>query len=235
MDKFRCPTCLTMLEGGELRCPACHSRLRKRGQPIVLGDPGRAGARRLFPFERDLQARVEASNDPDHPWHRPHVSLSDRASGAQARDPQPEALEALLAFEAAVVADTARETDAAPPRIIDLTTETLLDPAAAQPPEPVDIDLTLERDPETVNELAIRRASLSPSIEREAARDADIHEIFEALNKKARAVPDETDPATPGSRPEASGTSRAEHPAATGSRGRRWTLTRRRQPEPGNS
>ncbi len=38
MHKFRCPTCLTVLEGEERRCPACGSRLRKRRQPIVLGD-----------------------------------------------------------------------------------------------------------------------------------------------------------------------------------------------------
>ena len=228
MDKFRCPTCLTMLEGGELRCPACHSRLRKRGQPIVLGDAGRLTARPLFPFERDLRARVEASNDPEHPWHRPHISLSGRASGPPAPEPQPEALEALLAFEAIVEADTARETDAVSPRIIDLTTEALLDPAPARPLEPVDIDLTLERDPETLNELAIRRASLSSSIERDAPPDADIHAIFEALHQKARAASDEPEAARPEVLPEPSSTSRAEHPAATDSRARRWILARRR-------
>ena len=234
MDKFRCPTCLTMLEGDEARCPACHSRLRKRGQPIVLGDAGRVSSRALFPFERALRDRVEASNDPDHPWHRPHVSPPGRVSLPPAAEPQPEALEALLAFEAAVVADTARETSTAP-RSIDLTTEDLLDPAPARPREPVDIDLTIERDPETANELAIRRASLSSAIEREAPRDADIHEIFDALHKKARAASDEPESENPGSRPASLGTSRAEHPAATAPRGRRWTLARRRQSDPGNS
>ena len=50
MEKFRCPTCLTLLEGGEQRCPACHSRLRKRGRPIVLGDAARLAARPLLPL-----------------------------------------------------------------------------------------------------------------------------------------------------------------------------------------
>ena len=140
MEKFRCPTCLTLLEGGEQRCPACNSRLRKRGRPIVLGDASRLTSRALFPFERDLRERVEASNAADPPWHRPHVSVEGAASGAELPEAvaMPEALEALLAFEATIVTEAPKPPQ--PPRIIDLTTETLLEPTATRPP--VDIDLT---------------------------------------------------------------------------------------------
>src|SRR5262249_35048409 len=140
---------------------------------------------------------------------------------------------ALQAFEAAVAEDTSGLVDPAP-RIIDLTTESLLEVESAGHPEPVDIDLTLERDPETHDELARRRASLSSSIERHERRETDSHETFEALHRKARAAADEPDPPGRASEPDASDTARAPHPAAE-PRLRKWFLARRRQSEPGNS
>jgi len=120
MEKFRCPTCLTMLEGGEQRCPACRSRLRKRGRPIVLGDASRITSRALLPLELNMHKRVEASNAPGHPWHVPHISLATHSATAEPgpREPQPEPVDASVAFEPTVT----------------------LVPAPT--PTPVDIDLT---------------------------------------------------------------------------------------------
>lgn len=58
MQKFRCPTCLTMLEGEERRCPACRSRLRKRRQPIALGNRSRITPGRPHPREREMPVRL---------------------------------------------------------------------------------------------------------------------------------------------------------------------------------
>ena len=72
METLRCPTCLTLiLDSGEKRCPACHSRLRKRGAPIVLGESTRITNRPLLPFERELRARVDAPNATEELWRRP--------------------------------------------------------------------------------------------------------------------------------------------------------------------
>jgi hypothetical protein len=232
MEKFRCPTCLTLLEGGEQRCAACHSRLRKRGRPIVLGDASRLTARPLFPVERDLQARVVASSAADHPWHRPHVSLAARApASSQAPEAAPEAVEALLAFEATIVAETRREQDA--PRVIDLTIDTVLESGATGP---VDIDLTTEPHSEIESELALRRATLSKSLEHTPAR-GDVQEIFDALHHKARAETDEPAPASapyPWPFPPESASEPA--PPATNVRDRRrWNLVRRSRSDPESS
>jgi hypothetical protein len=45
LETFRCPTCLFVLaDPGLKRCPSCHKRLRRRGQPIVLGDKPKFGS-----------------------------------------------------------------------------------------------------------------------------------------------------------------------------------------------
>jgi hypothetical protein len=45
LETFRCPTCLFVLtDPGQKRCPSCHKRLRRRGQPIVLGDKSNFGS-----------------------------------------------------------------------------------------------------------------------------------------------------------------------------------------------
>jgi len=124
MEKFRCPTCLTMLDGGEQRCPACHARLRKRGRPIVLGDASRITSRPLFPLERNMRKRVEASDAPGHPWHVPHISLAARTATPEPAGPEPrsETLEALLAFEPTLTPVPDPEPEPAPVDI-DLTAE----------------------------------------------------------------------------------------------------------------
>ena len=61
VETLRCPTCLSLLlDGGQKRCPACHSKLKTRGKPIVLGEQSRITAQPLLPLERELQARVAA-------------------------------------------------------------------------------------------------------------------------------------------------------------------------------
>ena len=72
METLRCPTCLTLiLDSEEKRCPACHSRLRKRGAPIVLGETTRITNRALLPFEREMRARADAPDTSEKLWHRP--------------------------------------------------------------------------------------------------------------------------------------------------------------------
>ncbi len=204
MEKLRCPTCLTMLDGGEQRCPACHSRLRKRGQPIVLGEASRITSRPLFPFERAMRARVEASSEPDHPWHRPHISPATGPSRPQPLAPAPESepLEALLAFEANIPAEPARDPDAYRPAVIDLT---------------AGIDLTAE-----------------PAPDRPPVATPDIHEIFEALHRKARAQADEPAPELHDALSVSPATTRATR--RTAERGpRRWRPARRLRSGPDDS
>jgi hypothetical protein len=139
MEKFRCPTCLTMLEGGELRCPACRSRLRKRGQPIVLGDRNRITSLPALPAERDLQARAQPSItlDETHPRSEP--------------SPAAEARPLLL------------------------------------------VDLTTEPESSRVGEVApYPWPSVPLRVEPVLPVDGDVHELFEALHRKARAQDENT-------------------------------------------
>jgi hypothetical protein len=76
VETLRCPTCLTLLlDGGETRCPACHSKLRKRGAPIVLGESQRITNRPRGAFERELQARAREREDE---WRSPVAKTNGR-------------------------------------------------------------------------------------------------------------------------------------------------------------
>jgi hypothetical protein len=66
MQKFRCPTCLTMLEGEERRCPACRSVLANRSQPFVLGNRSRITPRRPHPREREMPVRLQTFEVVEH-------------------------------------------------------------------------------------------------------------------------------------------------------------------------
>jgi len=60
METWRCPTCLTvLLETDAKRCPACQTKLRRRSQPIVLGETTHLDARSTLPKERHLRGRHE--------------------------------------------------------------------------------------------------------------------------------------------------------------------------------
>ena len=87
METLRCPTCLTLLlDGGEKRCPACHSRLRKRSAPIVLGESTRITNRPLLPFEREIRDRAESSETEER-WRRPVAAESGAATNASSATP----------------------------------------------------------------------------------------------------------------------------------------------------
>ena len=60
METLRCPTCVTLLPDPEARrCPACHTKLRKRRRrPIVLGESNRLSGRSL-PVDVELRVRAE--------------------------------------------------------------------------------------------------------------------------------------------------------------------------------
>jgi hypothetical protein len=62
MGMLRCPTCLTLLDGGEARCPACRTRLRKRSQPIVLGEATRIASRPQLQADREVRQAAEATH-----------------------------------------------------------------------------------------------------------------------------------------------------------------------------
>ena len=161
MDRFRCPTCLTLLEGDEQRCPACRSKLRKRGQPIVLGENARISSRPPLPFERDMQAAV-ASRAPGQSWRYGRMPAAERAAAAPAPAPAPscssgiasppreETLEALLAFEP--VTSTAVEPSFEP--------EPMSEPASELATAS---DVTIEPEPTTAIEA--ERAPVMPAVE----------------------------------------------------------------------
>jgi hypothetical protein len=59
METWRCPTCLTvLLESTAKRCPACQTKLRRRGQPIVLGETSRLVAQSTLPKGRQTRERL---------------------------------------------------------------------------------------------------------------------------------------------------------------------------------
>ena len=136
----------------------------------------------------------------------------------------------MLAFEATIAAETPKEAERT--RIIDLTTETLPEHAATRPT--VDIDLTVEPGTEIVSKLASRRAAMSTSLERGPA-GGDIHEIFETLQRKARAAADEPAPPSDASYPclfPSEAASETRPPAASARERRRWNPVRRERPGP---
>jgi hypothetical protein len=60
METWRCPTCLTvLLESDAKRCPACQTKLRRRSQPIVLGETTHLDVRWTRPMERQMRGRRE--------------------------------------------------------------------------------------------------------------------------------------------------------------------------------
>jgi hypothetical protein len=89
METLRCPTCVTLLPDPEAhRCPACHTKLRKRRRgPIVLGESNRLSGRSL-PVDLELHVRAEARYESFQSFHA-------KASKSKANG---EPLEAVLAF-----------------------------------------------------------------------------------------------------------------------------------------
>jgi hypothetical protein len=167
MEKFRCPTCLTLLDGDERRCPACRSRLVKRTQPIVLGDRARIASRPPLPRESQMLARAQA------------LSARERPASDDAK------------------------ADSSSPRVIDRwfanapepqhTGITQFAPAFGREPEPVEALLAVEADAE-IGHTDVPAPLPSPApvnIERLPRVGGDIHEIFEALHRKARAQDDD--------------------------------------------
>ena len=77
MGMLRCPTCLALLEGGEARCPACRTRLRKRSQPIVLGEKENASRHFYMDFLESA-----AGNDFEELDHAKHSSGAKGSGGS---------------------------------------------------------------------------------------------------------------------------------------------------------
>jgi hypothetical protein len=68
LETFRCPTCLFVLaDPGQKRCPSCHKRLRRRGQPIVLGDKPNFGSHEPT-INLVLAERAERLGSPPEPF-----------------------------------------------------------------------------------------------------------------------------------------------------------------------
>src|SRR5512140_3902605 len=107
MGMLRCPTCLTLLDGGEARCPACRTRLRKRSQPIVLGEKTRISARPQLQMERELREAEEAKYAEAR--RRRRVAEATHRSAAETRPVTPRPDE-----PAEVVAELVWTTDPEP-------------------------------------------------------------------------------------------------------------------------
>ena len=99
METLRCPTCLTLIiDNDEKRCPACHSRLRKRGAPIVLGEATGSRTDRCFrsnastgrewilltPRRNSSVVRLAARPSPPRPPH-PRSTPTANPNGSQHR------------------------------------------------------------------------------------------------------------------------------------------------------
>jgi hypothetical protein len=141
MDSFRCPTCLTLLlEGGEVRCPACKSKLRKRrSRPIILGRSNRLSSRPM-PGDRVPQTRAGVVFGADA---RGRDQLAQVAS-IRGAEPAPE-LVAELVLEPTPQPTRPAPAPTLPAVMADLVFEREPEPEAVPHPEPeAAIDLPAE-------------------------------------------------------------------------------------------
>jgi hypothetical protein len=206
MEMFRCPTCLHLLQGGEQRCPACRTRLRKRSRPIVLGETARITARMPYLAERDarerereVQARAMATTAEDERRRRVANAIEREDTGRVAvlvftPEPEPQGLEARLMW--------APDPPATDP-IIDLTAEP-------------DVD-TLENDTPEADPPAM-----------------DVHEMFEALHRKARGERDAGPFPIAAAKKRAAGPQPARVPVSRPEGRREWSLEVGRRAEGNN-
>ena len=169
MGMLRCPTCLTLLAGGEARCPACRSRLRKRSQPIVLGESRRITSRPQLQLDRELRDAAAAKDTEAR--RRRRVAEATHRSPADTQPAVPRPVE-----RAEVVAELvwAPDPESAPepvPSVAETPPEIAI--VAEPEPEPTPAARIFVADlPEPEPDLAPRSllfSSISPAREPEIA------------------------------------------------------------------
>ncbi len=195
METLRCPTCLTLLlDGGEKRCPGCHSKLRsKRSKPIILGETSRITSRPTLLLEREMQARI----DEEKRKERREQKKAARTAPPRA---EPSPGEAVTAQSAPDV-DLSTESEPARSEPVPVATETEAPKAEAPELEAAPAEFAPEADVEPVfaafveDEMAIE-PEIEPLIEPETAiaiEPADAADVGrEAPIEYERAVADDT-------------------------------------------
>ena len=91
METWRCPTCLAvLLEHSASRCPTCHSRLRRRGRPIVLGETSRLDVQATQSIDQPVRTARERGH-----WNTEvPAQLFERRSRRRGIDLNPEPVDA---------------------------------------------------------------------------------------------------------------------------------------------
>ena len=166
MGMLRCPTCLTLLVGGEARCPACRSRLRKRSQPIVLGEDKRITSLPQLQLDRDVNDAAKNAES----RRRRRVAEATHRTAADTRPftpPAPRAPEpAEIVAELVWATDPAPETEVQPSPFF-ATTKPEPDVAPEIAPEPAPFFATTKPEPEPVVAPTPLFASVRPAPELE--------------------------------------------------------------------
>jgi hypothetical protein len=125
MGMLRCPTCLTLLVGDEARCPACRSRLRKRSQPIVLGESNRIASRPQLNLDREVREAAEAKHAEAR--RRRRVAEATHRSAADTRPVTPRPVESKeVVAELVWAADPGPVPEPASPPTVDAAPRTQL-------------------------------------------------------------------------------------------------------------
>jgi hypothetical protein len=141
METLRCPTCVTLLPDPDARrCPACHTKLRKRRRrPIVLGESNRLSGRSL-PVDVELRVRAETRYE------------SFESFATKQKKGKEEPVEAVLAFAPSQPAIAEPEPEHAPVTAASAAPDLDLVAAESEPepaPEAI-VDLEPEIEPEPV-------------------------------------------------------------------------------------
>ncbi len=175
MGMLRCPTCLALLDGGEARCPACRTRLRKRSQPIVLGEKARLTSRPQLQLDRELHEAEEAKYAEAR--RRRRVAEATHRSAADTRPVTPRPTEP-AEFVAELVWTPEPEAEVVIPEPVPqvASLETRSEPEIILDPEPereISALLLDEPDPEPEPEV-ITPAPIFAPIEREPVVPAQL-------------------------------------------------------------
>jgi hypothetical protein len=128
-----------LFEADAKRCPACHSKLRKRSRPTVLVETAGLADRPLPLVERELQARIEAETAARFRQRRRAAKVARRIAALPAT---ALAGDLVLIPEETEPEPPIAESHREPPTIIDLPDEAVHDvtstaDGAAVPAEPV--------------------------------------------------------------------------------------------------
>jgi hypothetical protein len=213
METLRCPTCVTLLPDPDVRrCPACHTKLRKRrGRPIVLGESNRLSGRSL-PVDVELRVRAEARYETFEPKAKSGEPLEALLAFAPTASieppplerPEPEPLEiepveslepAPLAAEPIVLAaePIVLEPDeppvAAEPLAAELPEIVVAEPEPEPEPAPILQEIDLTEEPEPVPAVLDLTSALDP----EPAPDPAVRPLSGWQAVPARSAPSPLD------------------------------------------